>query len=66
VNAAVVQKVSNTYEAPSNSMPGAGGKELWVFQATGKGNTSIDFQYVRPWEKNTPRATSTTFQVQVN
>jgi predicted secreted protein len=66
VDEKILKQVSNSYEAPSNAMPGAGGKEFWIFQAVGKGKTTIDFEYVRPWEKTTPRATSTSFQVEVN
>ena len=63
LDASMLQQVDNVYEAPQTNLAGAGGKELWTFKAVGKGKTTIDFHYVRPWEKNTPRATSTSFEI---
>lgn len=65
LDASILQQVDNVYEAPQTNLAGAGGKELWTFKAVGKGKTTIDFQYVRPWEKNTPGTTSTSFEIVV-
>lgn len=35
----------------NNHMVGAGGKEIWTFQTIARGKTTIEFKYVRPWEK---------------
>jgi len=41
---------------PSNGkrLAGAGGKQTWMFRALRAGNAVIDFEYLRPWEKDIP------------
>lgn len=47
----VLEKQSNTFEAPEESgMVGAPGKEVWVFKALKKGTSTISLEYSRPWE----------------
>jgi predicted secreted protein len=65
VDPSILQKVNNIYKAPETNQAGAAGKEVWTFKAVGKGKTTVEFHYVRPWEKTTPRATSTSFEVVV-
>ena len=36
--------------APETEMVGAGGQEVWTFKAIEPGETTIDMEYVRPWE----------------
>jgi predicted secreted protein len=31
---------------------GAPGEEVWTFEAVGKGTVQLDFEYVRPFEKD--------------
>jgi len=31
-------------------MVGTGGKEVWTFEGVRPGETTIDLEYVRPWE----------------
>ena len=44
-------------------MVGAGGEEVWTFSAPTKGTTQLIFEYVRPFEKNTPPAKTAKFSV---
>lgn len=45
---------------------GAGGKEIWTFEAFGLGATTIFFKYVRPWEDETLREEKKSFNVLVS
>ncbi len=63
---AVVGLHSTRYIAPAATMPGAGGKEVWTFEATGKGTAQIHLEYVRPWETPAVAARQETFTVVVN
>ena len=45
---------------------GAGGKEIWTFEAFGLGATTIFLKYVRPWEDDTPREEKMSFNVLVS
>ncbi len=58
-DAAVLKLLSSQYVAPAASNPpvvGAGGKEVWKFQTTGRGTTSLKLAYSRPFEPHTPPA----------
>ena len=46
----VVRLVKSEYVAPETEMVGAGGKEVWTFKVVEPGETTIDLEYVRPWE----------------
>ena len=46
----VVRLVKSEYVAPETEMVGAGGQEVWTFKAIEPGETTIDMEYVRPWE----------------
>ena len=53
----IVKSVKNDYQnAPQNPdktpRVGAPGKEVWTFKALKSGKTTIEFKYVRPWEKD--------------
>jgi inhibitor of cysteine peptidase len=64
-DAAVLQLVGSSYEAPAAGRPGAGGKECWTFNAVGAGTTQLTLAYSRPWEHGVPPARSLTFSVVV-
>jgi inhibitor of cysteine peptidase len=57
-NEKVVQFVTNAYMPPDSKLMGAGGHEVWTFQAIGAGQADISMQYVRPWEKDPPARTN--------
>ena len=45
---------------------GAGGTEVWTFKGTGKGETTIKFEYVRSWEDEEEPAETKEFKVEVS
>jgi predicted secreted protein len=47
----VLSLVKTEFEEPEEDLVGAGGEERWTFKAEGRGDTVIDFTYVRPWEE---------------
>lgn len=42
---------------------GSGGKDVWVFKTLREGTVTILFEYVRPWEKDTPPIKRSVFTV---
>ncbi len=55
----VVKLVGSTYRAqPQNPnrppIAGAGGEEVWTFEAVNPGNVAIGLSYSRPWESRQP------------
>jgi predicted secreted protein len=61
----VVKLIGSGYRSPEVKLPGAGGKEIWTFEAVAPGRTEIAMQYVRPWEKGVPPARTAKFAVVV-
>lgn len=62
---AAVKFVEKKYERPNAGMIGAGGKEIWTFEAVKSGKAEITFKYARPWEKDKPPAETRVFSVTV-
>ncbi len=62
---AVVKKVHNRYRAPRVKRPGAGGQEVWRFQAVKPGTAEIRMVYVRSWENGVEPARTAVFKVNV-
>lgn len=62
---AVVELVGYEYRAPDTRQIGAGGKEVWTFQAKSPGKTTVRFKYVRPWEKDVSPAKEISFDIVV-
>jgi predicted secreted protein len=60
-----VRFVENTYSEPQTTRVGAGGKEVWTFEALFPGKTEITLNYVRRWEKKTPPVKTVTFHIHV-
>jgi inhibitor of cysteine peptidase len=46
----VVDEVSNEYQGSDSGLMGAGGQEVWTFEAGDKGTSIIEMQYSRSWE----------------
>jgi inhibitor of cysteine peptidase len=61
----IVVLVTNDYIHPGTRLVGAGGNEVWVFKAVGRGQAEIALKYVRPWEKDRPPAETNVFKVVV-
>jgi predicted secreted protein len=55
----VVQLVGSEYVAPGAQAPGAGGKELWTFEAAAPGTTTLVLSYRRPFDPPTIPAART-------
>ena len=52
-----VKLVKNDYQnatqtSPDQRIVGGPGTEVWTFKALKSGKTTIEFKYVRPWEKD--------------
>jgi predicted secreted protein len=56
VDQKVVKLIGSGYRSPEVKLPGAGGRQIWTFEAVAPGRTEIAMQYVRPWEKGVPPA----------
>lgn len=48
----LVSFVSSDYKIENTEFVGVGSMEIWTFKALKEGETEINFQYVRPWEKD--------------
>jgi inhibitor of cysteine peptidase len=46
----ILKKIDNKYEAPTNGLIGAAGKEVWNFKALKTGKTTLNMEYSQPWE----------------
>ena len=63
---AVLEKESNTYEAPEDTgMVGVPGKEVWTFKALKTGASTISMEYSRSWEGGEKGAETFTLNVVV-
>lgn len=48
----ILRQASETFSPDGSDKLGAGGKELWTFDALVKGTAEINFEYARPFEKD--------------
>ena len=46
----VIKEEDHDFQEPKGNVVGAAGKEVWTFEAVGKGTTEIQMEYSRPWE----------------
>jgi inhibitor of cysteine peptidase len=51
------------YKRLDSKLVGAGGDMVWIFQALAEGQTQMELNYVRPWEKGVTPAQTTNFVV---
>jgi len=61
----IVVLVTNDYIHPDTRLIGAGGNEVWIFKAVGRGQVTITLKYVRPWEEDQPPVKTNVFKVVV-
>lgn len=63
----LLRSVAREYEPGQNTgnIVGAGGTEIWTFQAHETGQADMTMEYVRPWETDTPAALTRTFRITV-
>lgn len=66
LDGAIVRLVKTEYRPGASERPGATGKEVWTFMASGVGETEIAMKYVRPWEREATPARTALFKVTIN
>ena len=49
---ATLRQISDDYHAATSDAVGAPGEEVWTFECVAAGNVELDFEYVRPFEKD--------------
>jgi len=49
---ATLRQISDEYNAATSDAVGAPGEEVWTFESVAAGNVELDFEYVRPFEKD--------------
>ena len=62
----VIDEVGSEFQGSDSGMIGAGGQEIWTFQASDKGTSTIDMQYSRSWETGVEPAATFSVTVVVN
>ena len=55
--------LDTTYHESTSGAVGAPGEEVWTFTGQTPGQTQLNFEYVRPFEKNSPPAKIANFSV---
>ncbi len=46
----VLQETDHKFVPPGSDVPGASGKDVWMFEAVEKGETELRMEYSQPWE----------------
>jgi inhibitor of cysteine peptidase len=59
----LVRPLGSEFIPPQTQLVGAGGREIWRFQAMGRGRTKIVLEYARPWEKGYKPADRRVYEV---
>jgi inhibitor of cysteine peptidase len=52
VDPAMLRQISDDYHAATSDAVGAPGEEVWTFESVAAGTVELDFEYVRPFEKD--------------
>jgi predicted secreted protein len=52
LDSATLNLISNDYHAGASDALGAPGEEVWTFESVAPGAVELDFEYVRPFEKD--------------
>jgi len=61
----IVAQVGNQYVVPDTDLVGAGGAEEWEFVAQAAGSTTLQMEYRRSWETDTPALETFELTIQV-
>lgn len=61
----ILRQASETFSSDRSDKLGAGGKELWTFEALRKGTAKIDFEYARPFEKDAAPVNKAKYRIEV-
>jgi len=59
----ILELVGSKYEVSDTQKIGAGGREIWFFNAKSTGAIKISFKYARPWESQVEPAKTTSFEI---
>lgn len=65
LNANLLRQVKDVYQEDSSGRIGAGGKEMWTFEALSAGTVEIEFEYARPWEKDAAPVDTAKYKVEI-
>jgi inhibitor of cysteine peptidase len=49
---ATLKQISSDFHAPASDALGASGEEVWTFESVAQGRVELDFEYLRPFEKD--------------
>ncbi len=60
---AILKQLGEKYEEDNSGSIGAGGQEIWTFQAMAKGDTTLVFEYARRFEKGPAPARTSKFRI---
>ncbi|MCL2473607.1 MAG: protease inhibitor I42 family protein [Alphaproteobacteria bacterium] len=66
LDAKLLHLLASDYEANPGGLMGAGGFEIWTFDAVNAGVTDISFEYIRPWEENSVPAKQKLIKVNIS
>lgn len=62
---ALLKQINNVYSEPTSGAVGASGEEVWTFESVGQGKVALNFEYVRPFEKNVKAVKTSKFSVSI-
>jgi predicted secreted protein len=60
---ATLRQISNDYRAATSDALGAPGEEVWTFESLAAGTVALDFEYVRPFEKDAKPVKSAKYSI---
>ena len=60
---AMLRQISDDYHAATSGAVGAPGEEVWTFESVAAGNVELDFEYVRPFEKDAKPAKTAKYSI---
>src|SRR5580693_6893913 len=62
----MLKQISDDYHAATSNAVGAPGEEVWTFESVAAGNVELDFEYVRPFEKDTKPVKTAKYSIVIN
>jgi predicted secreted protein len=63
---AMLKQISDDYHAATSNAVGAPGEEVWTFESIAAGNVELDFEYVRPFEKDAKPVKTAKYSIVIN
>jgi predicted secreted protein len=63
---AMLKQIGNEYHAATSDAVGAPGEEVWTFESVAAGNVELDFEYVRPFEKDAKSVKTAKYSIVIN